>query len=243
MAGSPPYRGFLIDADNTIFDYDRAEREALAGTLAEAGLEPTPAILEAYRRINDALWRAFERGEVTQEALKVERFRRLLGEPPGDRRADAAEVSRRYLSMLAAQSHLLPHAAAAIAGLAGRAVLGLATNGIPEVQRGRLERSGLARHFRAVLISGEIGFAKPDPRFFLLGAERLGLPPADVLCVGDVPATDIRGARAAGMASCWVAAAGAAWPPEEPGPDYTIRDLRALLALSPPPGVAARGFP
>ena len=235
MSGFPPFRGFLIDADNTIFDYDRAEREALAATLAEAGLEPTPALHEAYRRINDGFWRAFERGVVTQEALKVQRFRQLLAEEAPGSRADPAAVSRRYLSMLAAQTHLLPHAAAAIAELAGRAVLGLATNGIPEVQRGRLERSGLARHFRVVLISGEIGMAKPDPRFFLLGAERLGLPPSEVLCVGDVPATDIRGARAAGMPSCWVAAAGAAWPPEEPGPDYTVRDLRALAPLSPQP--------
>jgi hypothetical protein len=45
------------------------------------------------------------------------------------------------------------------------------------------------------------------------------------------------------MASCWVAASGAAWPPQEPGPDYTIRDLRALAALSPAPGAAGPGFP
>ena len=235
MAGSPPFRGFLIDADNTIFDYDQAERETLAAALAEAGVKPTPAIHEAYRRINDGYWRAFERGDVTQEQLKVARFRQLLAEEAPDCPADPVEVSRRYLELLATQVHLLPHAGAAIADLAGRAALGLATNGIPEVQRGRLERSGLAPCFRTVLISGEIGIAKPDPRFFLLGAERLGLPPSEVLCVGDVPATDIRGARAAGMASCWVAAPGAAWPPGEPGPDYTIRDLRALAALSPSP--------
>jgi len=235
MSGFPPFRGFLIDADNTIFDYDRAEREALAAVLAEAGLQPTPAIHEAYRRINDRFWRAFERGEVSQDQLKVERFRELLAEAAQGRPADPAAVSRRYLELLAMQTHLLPHAAPALADLAGRAALGLATNGIPEVQRGRLERSGLASFFRAVLISGELGMAKPDPRFFLLGAERLGLPPSAVLCVGDVPATDIRGARSAGMASCWVAAPGASWPQDEPGPDYTIRDLRALAALSVSP--------
>lgn len=234
MAGAPPFRGFLIDADNTIFDYDRAEREALFGTLAEEGLEPAPATLEAYRRINDGFWRAFERGETTQERLKVERFRRLLAEAAPECRADPEAMSRRYLQLLAVQVHVLPHAAAAIVDLARRASLGLATNGIPEVQQSRLERSGLAPCFRIVLISGEIGIAKPDPRFFLLGAERLGLPASEVLCVGDVPATDVRGARAAGMASCWVAAAGAVWPPEEPGPDYAISDLRGLAAFAPP---------
>jgi YjjG family noncanonical pyrimidine nucleotidase len=233
MTGCPPFEGFLIDADNTIFDYDRAEREALTGTLAEAGLEPTPALRETYRRINDGFWRAFEKGVVTQETLKVERFRQLLAEAAPGCAVDPATISRRYLELLGQQVHLLPHAAGAIAELARHARLGLATNGIPEVQRGRLERSGLAPFFRTVLISGEIGIAKPDPRFFLLGAERLGLAPAQVLCVGDVPGTDIRGARAALMRSCWVAAPQAVWPAGEPGPDYTIRDLRALAAFAP----------
>jgi 2-haloacid dehalogenase len=240
MAGSPPFRGFLLDADNTIFDYDLAERDALAGALAEAGVEPTPRVRDAYRAINDGLWRSFEQGLVTQEALKVERFHRLLAEQVPDSRADPALLSRRYLELLAAQVHLLPHAAEALADLAGRAALALVTNGIPEVQRGRLGRSGLEPHFRAVVISGEVGIAKPDPRFFHLAIRALGLGADEVLVVGDVPGTDIRGARSAGMASCWVAAAGASWPAGEPGPDYTIRDLRGLSALAFP---AAKRFP
>lgn len=241
MAGTPPFRGFLLDADNTIFDYDRAEREALGATLAEAGIEATDEVRAAYRAINDGLWRAFEQGAVTQDALRVERFRRLLaGHLPGCR-TDPAALSARYLALLAAQVHLLPHAAEALADLAGRAALALVTNGIPEVQRGRLARSGLAPFFRAVVISGEVGVAKPDPRFFRIALDALGLAPDEALCVGDVPATDIRGARAAGIASCWLAGPGAAWPPGEPGPDYTIRDLRALAALAPAsPGAAPR---
>ena len=234
MAGSPPFRGFLIDADNTIFDYDRAEREALGrGPSPKRDWSRHPRSTKPTGASTTVTGGPSSGATVTQEELKVERFRQLLAEEAPGCRADPAAVSRRYLSMLAMQVHLLPHAASAIADLAGRAALGLATNGIPEVQRGRLERSGLASCFRTVLISGEIGIAKPDPRFFLLGAERLGLSPSEVLCVGDVPATDIRGARAAGMASCWVAAPGAVWPPGEPGPDYTIRDLRALAALAP----------
>ena len=232
MAGSPPFRGFLLDADNTIFDYDRAEREALALALAEAGAEATDRVREAYHVINDALWRAFEKGVVSQEALRIERFRRLLPEALPGCRADPAVLSRRYVELLATQVHLLPHAADALADLGGRADLALITNGIAEVQRSRLERSGLARLFRAVVISGEVGIAKPDPRFFHLASRTLGLGDDEVLVVGDVPGTDIRGARAAGMASCWLAATGASWPPGEPGPDYTIRDLRALLALA-----------
>jgi YjjG family noncanonical pyrimidine nucleotidase len=234
MPGTPPFRGFLLDADNTIFDYDRAERDALDGVLAEAGVAASDALRAAYRRINDGLWRAFEQGAVTQEALKVERFRRLFAEAAPGARADPAAVSRRYLELLGRQAHLLPHAAAALADLAQRAALALVTNGISEVQRPRLARSGLGPLFSVVVISGEVGFAKPDPRLFRVAAEGLGLAGDEVLCVGDVPGTDIRGARAAGMAACWVAAPGASWPPGEPGPDYTIADLRGLAALAPP---------
>jgi len=235
MPGSPPFRGFLLDADNTIFDYDRAERDALAGALAEAGIEATDRVRETYRVLNDALWRAFEQGTVTQEALRMERFRRLLPEALPGCRADPAVLSRRYVELLAAQAHLLPHAADALTDLGSRAALALVTNGLAEVQRSRLARSGLAARFHAVVISGEVGIAKPDPRFFHLATRALGLSADEVLCVGDMPGTDIRGARAAGMASCWVAAPGASWPTDEPGPDYTIRDLRALLALAPEP--------
>ncbi len=235
MAGSPPFRGFLLDADNTIFDYDRAEREALSAALAEAGVEATDGVREAYRVINDGLWRAFEQGIVTQDALRLERFRRLISETLPGCRADAAVLSRRYVELLATQVHLLPHAADALAHLAGRAALALVTNGIAEVQRGRLDRSGLAPLFGAVIISGEVGVAKPDPRFFHLATRALGLGADEVLVVGDMPGTDIRGARAAGMASCWLAAAGASWPAGVPGPDYTIRDLSALAALAPEP--------
>jgi len=96
------------------------------------------------------------------------------------------------------------------------------------VQRGRLATSGLSGHFTAVLISEEMGVAKPDPRFFHAAANALGLEPARLLCVGDNPAADVAGARAAGIDACWFSPSGAPWPgPGEP-PAYIVRDLGEL---------------
>ena len=72
------YQYLLIDNDNTLMDFSAAEAKALRETLQKADLPTDEATVETYSRINDALWKALERGETTQPELKVERFRQLL---------------------------------------------------------------------------------------------------------------------------------------------------------------------
>jgi len=62
-----------------------------------------------------------------------------------------------------------------------------------------LDRLGLAELFDAVVFCGDAGWRKPDPRPFLMAAEKLGVGPSSCLFVGDRPDWDLRGARAAGM--------------------------------------------
>jgi len=232
------YRGFLFDADNTLFDYDRAEREALTETIREmVPSAPVDTVLALYRPINAEFWRRFEEGTVTLEELKPGRFRALLeafsASGAFGATGDPAAMSNRYLSVLATKAYLSPHARKTLEKLRQRASLCLVTNGLASVQRGRLEKAGIGGLFTAVLISEEIGVSKPDPTFFRMAAEALGLPPADLLCVGDSPKSDIRGARAFGIDTCWYAQDAATWPEAEPAPLYTIRDLRELERFAP----------
>jgi putative hydrolase of the HAD superfamily len=62
-----------------------------------------------------------------------------------------------------------------------------------------LRRLGLLRHFRRIIISSEVGSAKPSARIFELAARRLEVPPDAVLHVGDSFSLDARAARAAGF--------------------------------------------
>jgi putative hydrolase of the HAD superfamily len=57
---------------------------------------------------------------------------------------------------------------------------------------------GLARPFRAVLDSGVLGFAKPDPRIFARAADALGVPISALVHVGDSERADVEGALRAG---------------------------------------------
>jgi len=227
------YRGFLFDADNTLFDYDRAESEALADTLGKFLPDvPLAEALSAYHEINAGYWRRFEQGTITLPELKAARFASLF-ERLGTG-GDAEAVSLHYLTSLSVRAYFLPGARDVLHALSRTSALCLVTNGISLVQRGRLEKSGVGGLFHAVLISEELGFAKPDPLFFRAAAEALSLPVEDLLCVGDNPAADIEGARSAGMDACWFAPSGGPWPGPGAPPALIVSELVELLPLAAP---------
>ena len=65
-----------------------------------------------------------------------------------------------------------------------------------------LERTGLRGLVDAVVISAELGAAKPDPAIFRAALERLGATAAEAMHVGDSMEADVAGARAAGLRRC-----------------------------------------
>ena len=123
----PRYEVVLFDADHTLFDFDRAEREALRQTLEEAGLPADGETEARYLSINRALWNRLDRGEVRREWLVVERFAALLRAL--GRTGDAAALNRAYLDHLGEGSYLLPGAQALCRALAPRCTLAIVTNG------------------------------------------------------------------------------------------------------------------
>jgi putative hydrolase of the HAD superfamily len=88
-----------------------------------------------------------------------------------------------------------------------------------------LERTALRSLVDAVVISAELGVAKPDPAIFRAALERLGAPAAGALHVGDSVEHDVAGARAAGLEAVLVARDGA----EAPAGVRAIASLDELL--------------
>jgi putative hydrolase of the HAD superfamily len=105
------------------------------------------------------------------------------------------------------------------------------TNGPGPVQRGKLEAAGLADAFDAVLISGEVGAAKPDTRIFAAALGELGVAPENAWHIGDTLAYDIAGARAAGVEAVWLNRDGIARDAAEALPHREIATLAELVPL------------
>lgn len=89
-------------------------------------------------------------------------------------------------------------------GLQAKYDLGLATNGAPDLQREKLRGSKLGAYFEVVVVSGEVGVGKPDPRVFSLVLERLNIGPEMAVGVGDSLGRDISGAQQAGIKGVWL---------------------------------------
>lgn len=76
---------------------------------------------------------------------------------------------------------------------------GVITNGPSVLQNHKMDTSGLRPYCDIVVVSGDEGVHKPDPRLFEITAERLGVKPQECVYVGDHPVNDIQGALSAGM--------------------------------------------
>jgi putative hydrolase of the HAD superfamily len=111
----------------------------------------------------------------------------------------AADLGDRFGTERRARHELLPGARELLDDLARDHRLALVTNGASCLQREKLEASGLADRFDAVVVSGDLGTRKPDPAVFRHALELLGARPDEAVMVGDSPERDIDGARACGI--------------------------------------------
>lgn len=220
----------LFDADGTLFDFEAAARRALTEMLASIGFAAGEDVYQRYHVINESFWRRYERAEISREELRVGRFRRFLGEI--ELSADPVRCSEEYLRRLAKGGDLLPGAEALCRALAPHLRLYLATNGISAVQRERLSLSPLRGLISDLFISEEIGFPKPDRRYFDSVLSRLGVEDQSrVVMLGDSLTADIQGAQHAGIAACWFSPDGAE---NKSGivPDWTITRLEDFIPIA-----------
>lgn len=223
------YDWIFFDADGTLFDYDAAQAAALEGGFEACGLAYKPGIGRIYSEINHRIWREFELGAISQKELKTVRFDRLFDAVGLS--ANSAEFSGHYLEILGAQTALLDGAEELVRTLTGKARMLLITNGLAEVQVPRFAASAIRDCFAEIVISGEIGLAKPDPAIFEYAFERIDRPAKErVLMIGDNLGSDILGGANYGLDTCWFNPAGT---PNGHGvePTYEIRELREVLEI------------
>jgi len=223
------YPYLLFDADNTLFDFNRANRSAFHQVCFTCDLPESEENYQLYESINSALWQAFDRGECTKDYLVVERFRRFLAKLGLER--DPERCNEVHLTTLGRSQVLLPYAEEVCRELSRTHRLYLVTNAVASVQRNRLASSAIAPYITDAFISEEAGASKPSAAYFDYVFSRVeGLRRDNCLLIGDSLSSDIRGANNAGLTCCWYN------PNMLPRPadlriDYEIRDLRELYDL------------
>ena len=193
----------LLDLDDTILDFHKAERIALSKTIQDFGVEPTEEALALYHKINKWHWEQLELGVMTREEVLTGRFAvffRELG-----KEVDPTACARAYERNLSIGHYFLPGAEETVQALSKKYRLFLVSNGTATVQHSRLTSAGLYPYFEQVFVSQEIGFNKPDKAYLDRCFERIsGFAPEKALMVGDSLTSDIKGGINAGDRTVWV---------------------------------------
>jgi len=197
-----PFTWLILDADGTLLDFQRAEAVALGKTPIQMGVQVSGDFCDTYHAVNDSLWQEFEAGILCAHEVRTERFMRVF-ERLG-MAGDSNAFSEAFLKNVIRESTFIDGAKLLLDRLENRIGLVLLTNGFADVQRSRIARLGLVDTFDHVIISEEVGVAKPDRAIFEIAFERMGQPDkSSVLIMGDSLSSDIQGGLNYGIDTCW----------------------------------------
>jgi 2-haloacid dehalogenase len=223
------YPWLFFDADGTLFDYNRAEATAFRKAFALLQIQFQAGYLDVYQKINSQLWQALERHEITPAVLRVRRFEQLL--EALKLTASADDLNLAYVEQLGLCTDLIDGAYEVLQALSKSSRIAIVTNGLEAVQRSRLAHSTIHPFITELIISEEVGAAKPHPGFFDAAFARTGNPAKkDVLIIGDSLTSDMQGGVDYGIDTCWYNPAGAS-KPDSLSITYEITRLQDVLAV------------
>lgn len=192
----------LFDLDRTLWDFDTNARNNISRLLAKYNLNVGDYSLfyNEYDKINHTLWSAYEKGEISKEELRGQRFYKTFLKYDIDNIELSELFGIEYLDTMPDQTALMPFAYEVLSKLHEKGIkMAIISNGFKEVQYRKLNSSGIGKFFDAVIISEEVGFHKPSPLIFKKAIELLNADKSKTLMVGDDIANDIEGAQVFGI--------------------------------------------
>ncbi len=196
------YRWILMDLDNTIFDFSASSHLAFCAFLKDFEIPEKEEYYHIYKKVNAEVWKKLETGEINSDEVKWSRFFKFFKAIEVDK--DPHQANECYLDHLVDNFRFIHKAEETINYLGAHYQLAAVTNGLKQVQRPRLHRSGIGNAFKVIVVSEEVGHAKPQKAFFDIVFSEMGNPlKNDVLIIGDNLSSDIKGGIEYGIDTCW----------------------------------------
>lgn len=225
------YRFLLFDVDQTLLDFTAAQKSALTEVLHEYRFPIDETVYEAFRTLNENIWKKFERKEITKDELINTRFVNFC-KMYDIRHPKDGSLERLYQENLGKACFLMPDAIEVVGRLSRHFQMFLVTNGLAKTQFSRIEQSGLKPYFQDIFVSEDIGAAKPSTEYFAYVYEKLGRPnKEDMIIIGDSMTSDINGGSAFGIDTCHVRLHGEYAVYDDVVPTYSITSLKELFTI------------
>lgn len=200
-------KAIIFDVDHTLLNFDEDENEAFVLTCHRYGIEPTKAQVESFWRLSYESWLNQELHLIHTEKIQTsfhDRYRahvKWLFASYHDVPLPQ-EASDVFMDFFSKQSHTIAKSDEILKRLSQKYDLYLATNGLSFTQQGRTKP--FLPFVKKVFISEEIGIIKPNRRFFETMLSEISLPASEIMMVGDSFPSDMVGAMAVGMQTCFI---------------------------------------
>ena len=199
------YKAVFIDVDDTLLDYVPCCREAY-----DAAMPGHPEYFQLFFDIAGRLFSEAKHGKYTiaevMDLYPAEFIETIynaqftMHNEPLTKEEMMEQFKHAFRAAWGTTHALVPGAKEMLDQLREKGYrLFAASNSFGNLQRSRLEHAGILEYFEDTFISMDIGYDKPDIRFFEEALRRAGLQPSEVVMIGDSMTTDILGAQAAGI--------------------------------------------
>ena len=215
------YNWVLFDADETLFSFN--SYLGLTAMLKRYGIDFTREDYDAFQAVNKLLWVAYQNNEITAEDIQMRRFAKLSKQTG----VNQIQLNQELMAEMAKVSKPLDGVMEMLEALYPEVKMGIITNGFTELQQQRLQNTQTERFFEMVVVSEQIGVAKPDRKVFSLMDD---LDKTKILMVGDTLASDILGGYNSGIDTCWFNHANLV-NDTKIQPTYEIKDIRELVKI------------
>lgn len=200
-------RAVLLDIDDTLLDFDGYVKQSMRDGFAHFSLgEYDEEMFSVFKKINTSLWHRLENGEISFEELKRVRWSMVFNELGID--FDGVCFEDFFRKALYYSAIPVDGARDLLCYLSKRYPLYTASNGPYEQQMNRLKVGGLDSFFQGHFISERVGFSKPSYEFFdhcycHVKAQIPEIMPDEIMMIGDSLTSDMKGAKAYGMQTCY----------------------------------------
>jgi YjjG family noncanonical pyrimidine nucleotidase len=222
------YKAIFFDLDETLLDFKASQRAALmrTQTLYFQNACDFDSLLATFGHINKGLWSRVEAGEIGPTDVKYMRFEALIEALQLNFSPSLGlEIAEFYEASLSLSAICLPKAKETLTRLKSSHRIGIITNGLSLVQHSRIRLAGFEQLVDSVIVSEELGVAKPNKAVFEAALLRFGLSASQCLMVGDSLTSDYQGALNAGMDFCWINAQGSSLPHDMPAPTWILPNI------------------
>lgn len=211
-------KAVVFDIDGTLFDHPGAERAALRHVFdSYEGIDNRPTFddfVTVWHFETETYIGQYLRNLISWEDQRVRRVQSVFarwGNMPGEE--EAVKLFTEYLEVYEDNWRLYDDAVPCLDALRDYP-LGIISNGDSTQQREKLRRTGIIDRFSSIVISRDIGHAKPEREIYYASVRQMEVFPEEMSYVGDILNVDAVGAQLAGMTPFWLNRKGRRRAPE-----------------------------